>query len=464
MKKNIITFWLLLIDWLAAAGTWGIFFYLRKSIVEKEFFVANQTFFLGLVIVPLLWLFIYLLQGTYHDVRRLYRMKVFSLTFVSSFLGSITLFFLLLLDDDITDYRSYYQLFFFLFGIQFLITLIVRLIFVSYIVRQIHRNKSGFRTLLIGGSEKAVAIYNEIKTLPKGIGNQFIGFVNLNGIDRLLESELNYLGHADQLEKVLKEYQVEEVIIALDTTEHEKLRNLISRIEGRNIKIKVAPDMYDILSGSVKMSNIFGALLFEVNTDEMPVGQQIIKRLLDVLLSVLAIVILIPLYIILAIAVRVSSQGPVFFLQERIGMGGVPFMIIKFRTMYMDAEKAGPQLSSSNDPRITRVGKFMRKLRLDEFPQFFNVLKGDMSLVGPRPERQFFIDQIAKVEPQFTQLTKVRPGITSWGQVKYGYAENVDQMLQRMKFDLLYMKNRTLALDFKIMLYTVLIIVKAKGK
>lgn len=166
----------------------------------------------------------------------------------------------------------------------------------------------------------------------------------------------------------------------------------------------------------------------------------------------------------MAFMVKISSKGPIFFTQERVGLNGVPFSIIKFRTMYIDAEAKGPQLSSENDPRITSFGKYMRKLRFDEFPQFFNVLKGEMSLVGPRPERQFYIDQIVKVEPQFLQLTKVRPGITSWGQVKYGYAENVDEMLLRMKFDLLYIKNRTLSLDFKIMLYTILIIVKAKGK
>ena len=230
------------------------------------------------------------------------------------------------------------------------------------------------------------------------------------------------------------------------------------------MRINILPDMFDILSGSVKVNNIFGALLIEVNSEDMPVWQRVIKRFLDVVLSLIAIVILLPVYLVLAVLVKFSSPGPILFFQERIGKNGVPFKIIKFRTMYIDAEKSGPQLSSSVDPRITTVGRVMRKLRFDEFPQFFNVLKGDMSLVGPRPERQFFIDQIVKVEPQFLELTKVRPGITSWGQVKYGYAENVEQMLQRMKYDLLYMKNRTLALDFKIMLYTVLIIVKAKGK
>jgi lipopolysaccharide/colanic/teichoic acid biosynthesis glycosyltransferase len=185
---------------------------------------------------------------------------------------------------------------------------------------------------------------------------------------------------------------------------------------------------------------------------------------MDILFSFFALICLIPFFIFSAIAVKLSSSGPIFFLQDRVGRDGKCFKIIKFRTMYTDAEKAGPQLSSEGDPRITPIGRFMRKTRLDEFPQFLNVLLGQMSLVGPRPERQFYIDQIVEIEPQYMHLTRVRPGITSWGQVKYGYAENVEQMLQRMKFDLIYMKNRSLALDLKIMFYTVIIVFKAQGK
>ncbi|MDG2441174.1 MAG: sugar transferase, partial [Crocinitomicaceae bacterium] len=210
--------------------------------------------------------------------------------------------------------------------------------------------------------------------------------------------------------------------------------------------------------------NIFGALLIDLNTEVMPIWQRIAKRVFDVVASLASLVLLIPMFFVLAVLVKSTSPGPILFFQERIGKNGIPFMIIKFRTMHVHAEKAGPQLSSSNDPRITKIGRFMRKSRLYEFPQFMNVLLGDMSLVGPRPERQFYIDKIAEIEPQFHQLTKVRPGITSWGQVKYGYAENVDQMIDRMKYDLLYLKNRTLSLDFKIMLYTVLIIFKGAGK
>jgi exopolysaccharide biosynthesis polyprenyl glycosylphosphotransferase len=272
------------------------------------------------------------------------------------------------------------------------------------------------------------------------------------------------LGNLNEIEQILVNEKIEEVIIAIESKEHDKLRSIISRIQWGTINIKILPDMYDILSGSVKMTNIFGALLIQLDNESMPFWQQALKRFIDVFVSTIAIIILLPFYLIMAIAVKISSPGPVFFFQDRIGLNGEVFKIIKFRTMYVDAEKLGPQLSSTDDPRITKIGKYMRKLRLDEFPQFLNVLKGDMSLVGPRPERQFYIDQIVKIEPQFLHLTKVRPGITSWGQVKYGYAENVEQMLQRMKYDLLYMRNRTLALDFKIMFYTIIIIFRAKGK
>lgn len=464
MSKSKLTALIVFIDWLAAVLAWTSFYAFRKLYIEKTELSIDTTFYYGIIIIPIVWLVIFGMQGTYHDVRRQYRLKILGLTFFGTILGSILLFFGLILDDQIDGYQSYYTSLLWLFLIHLLFFLIPRLFTVSIIVRQVHRRKKGFRTLLIGGSEKAVEIYNEIQNLPKGSGHQFVGFVNLNGVDKLLEEELDYLGHADNLELILREHEIEEVIIALESVEHDKLKSIIARIEGGDIRIKILPDMYDILSGSVKMNNIFGALLIDVNADVMPIWQMAVKRFLDILLSMIAMIVLIPVYIGLAIGVKLSSPGPIFFLQERIGLNGKPFKIIKFRTMFVDAEKAGPQLSSTNDSRITPIGKFMRKLRFDEFPQFFNVLKGEMSLVGPRPERQFYIDQIVKIEPQFLQLTKVRPGITSWGQVKYGYAENVDQMVQRMKFDLLYIKNRTLALDFKIMLYTVMIIIKAKGK
>jgi exopolysaccharide biosynthesis polyprenyl glycosylphosphotransferase len=222
--------------------------------------------------------------------------------------------------------------------------------------------------------------------------------------------------------------------------------------------------MYDFLSGSVRMDSIYGTPLIQVTRDLMPPWQRTTKRIGDVVISSLALLILSPLYIFTMLAVKFSSPGAIFYMQERIGKGGKPFNIIKFRSMFVDAEKQGPALSSDHDPRITPFGRFMRKVRLDEIPQFYNVLIGEMSLVGPRPERQFFIDQIVKKAPHYHHLHKVKPGITSWGMVKYGYAENVDEMIRRMKFDLLYIENMSLMVDIKILIYTVQTVLLGRGK
>ncbi len=464
MNKNSPWLSLFLVsDYLSALVSWALFFFFRKTLIENQAFEMDVNFWLGIGLIPLFWMLLYFVQGTYIEIRRMFRLKLLNLTISISVIGSLIIFFSIILDDQVRSYEGYYWNFLILFVVHFGATFTPRLLINTWLVHTIRKPNNGFKTVIIGGTEKAVDILEEIRKNEKNV-NTFVGYINMNGNDRQLDGKLPYLGHFDDLEEVSKGLDIDEYIIAIESSEHNKLMQILLKIDNGTTRIKTLPDTYVILSGSVKMTNIYGALLLDVLSDAMPFWQKVLKRIIDFSMSFVAVILLMPFYLFSAIAVKVSSPGPIFFLQDRIGKNGRVFKIFKFRTMYVDSEKNGPQLSSENDPRITGIGSFMRKTRLDEFPQFFNVLMGHMSIVGPRPERKFYIDQIAKIEPQYNQLTKVRPGITSWGQVKYGYAENVDQMLQRMKFDLLYLKNRSISLDIKIMLHTLLIVIRAEGK
>ena len=458
-------------DILGSALAWTLFYLYRKAYLEPIKFGhdvpldLDANYVKGLVLIPLFWFGLYTMIGGYREIHRRYRIMELGQTLLISFLGVVVIFFLLLLDDQVANYKYYYSSFIALFLLHFGISFLLRFMLTSSTVRKVHDRRIGFNTILIGGNEQAMAIHAEIEAMEKSPGNRFVGFVNVNGGDQLLTSVgLTRLGKWNELGSLIGQHAIEEVIIAVDSGEHAHISKIMNELEGTSVRIKIIPDMYDILSGSVKMTSIFGAPLIEVNPQIMPAWQFSLKRVMDICASSLALLILTPVYLVLAIAVHFSSKGPVFFRQERIGKHGRPFRIIKFRSMYSDAERDGPQLSSAKDPRITPIGRWMRRTRMDELPQFWNVLKGDMSLVGPRPERQHFIEAITEVAPHYRHLHKVRPGITSWGQVKFGYAENVEQMVRRLKYDILYIENMSLAVDLKILAYTVLIILKGDGK
>ena len=436
---------------------------ITSGYVDLISFLLSRNVLIGQLFMPLIMMTVYYLSGYYNVAFFKSRLQELFITIGSVAVNTLILYFTALINDVLPLRVDNYELILILFAVQFVCVYPFRLMITAEATHNIHHRKWQFNTLVIGCGKQALKLTRELNRRTISLGYHVIGYVDIGegGCSPLLEKPVY---KNENLEQLCDEQNVKYIIVAVDDNSHTHLNHVLNMFFPLNRPIKMQSDIFHHLTGCVRLSNIYGQPLVDVSNCAISECGRNMKRLVDIIFSSLALILISPIIAVLAVLIKCDSRGPVIFSQERIGYHHKPFKLFKLRTMYTDAEGDGmPRLSSPGDSRITPLGKWLRKYRLDELPQFWNILKGDMSLVGPRPEREFFIKQIMQRAPYYALMYQIRPGLTSWGMVKYGYARNVDEMIERLQYDVLYLENMSMLVDLKIIIYTIRTVIMGRG-
>ena len=414
--------WYVIADLISSELVWLCFLGFRWMVYEghvvflEDVLIPAFNFWRPLLVYPIVCLMVYYLSGYYLRPFQKPLWREFLRTFISAGIIALLFFFIIIIDDQVETYNRYIVTLAVLFGLQFTLSYIPRLT-----ITLLSRRRGVMRTRVVHSMKEA-------KQLVAG--------------------------------------EQDEVIIDLpEGYTDRQLYELIACLYPLSCEISMIPRVYDMLTGAARIGMIDRPSLVHITEQHMIDAELCIKRAFDIAASAAGLVVLSPILAIIALMVKLSSKGPVIYRQKRIGLYGIPFYIYKFRTMIDHAEADGvPHLTLDDDPRITRIGHRLRKYRLDELPQLWNILKGDMSIVGPRPERPYFIEQIMAEAPYYCLLYKVRPGLTSWGPIRVGYTDTMEKMIERLNADIVYVENMSLLLDMKILFFTVGVVLRGKGK
>ncbi|MEO1021342.1 MAG: sugar transferase [Bacteroidota bacterium] len=427
---------------------------------------GNMNVASGGVLISGFWMIILVILGLYRRLYLVSRLDEFIQVLKGTILGGLILYFVLSSVESSSQHVDHDLV----IGYWGTVTLFLALN--RFVIRSIQRRfaqlgKGLHRTVIVGTGYNAKHAYEDLLR-NKTLGMDVLGYIQVNG--KAIDPEVGIkqeevIGHVDDIQRLIEDYSVQDVLVAIEPERRKDLVQVISKIDDPDVRLKLLPDFYQLVSGLNKTNQIYGLPIIEISPEPMQLWEKAVKRIIDLTISLVVLVVGLPVWIGLAIGVRATSKGPSIFSQERVGRNGHPFTMYKFRTMYEDAEaKTGPMWATENDPRITPLGYWLRKLRLDEVPQLLNVIKGEMSLVGPRPERAHFVDQFKLQIPLYLRRLRVRPGITGWAQVKWKYDASLDDVKEKTKYDLYYVENTSVKMDIKILIFTILTMIKGKGQ